>query len=128
MTEKTTWLPSILFDLNQLFGARITLRFSAEFGGRHLYVPQEASADHRIAQTVGLNVMEWLVENYGGEYTLIPLGDHSSYTKRVNHVRRMVAEGETLGTITRVVHCHERTVFRHRAKVKSPDKDQGDLF
>ena len=123
--EKTTWLPTILFDMHQLFGGRIALQFAAEFGGRRLYVPKEACADHRIAQVIGLDAMQWLVENYSTLYVMVPLGEHSSYNKRIGMVRRMVDDGETVATITRAAKCHERSVYRHRAKAKG---DQGDLF
>jgi hypothetical protein len=124
--EKTTWLPTVLFDIAQVFGLGRALTFAGEFGGRRVYIPKTPAGGAKIAAAVGHDLLEWLVERYGGENLLVPLGEHSGYSQRIAQVRRLVDQGESASTITKVAAVHRRTVQRHRAKVR--DDDQGGLF
>jgi hypothetical protein len=128
MTERLP-LPQILYEIREAFDEAVALRFGAEFGGRRLWLPHVASADHKVAQRVGLPVLEWLVKTFGHGELLVPLGPHSSYNSRIGQIRRLLQEGEDTGNIVRSTGCAERTVYRHRATLRTRrDDDQGELF
>jgi hypothetical protein len=122
--EGRVWLPHVLFEMAEAFGQPVALRFAAEFGGRRLSLPQVEHPDHPVAELFGLEVLSWLIERWPGTALLIPLGPHSSYKRLIAETRRMLANGEDNATITRVVGCHERTVFRHRRALREK-KDDG---
>ena len=122
-------LPDLLRRLAERFGLAIALRFAADFGGRLLYLPKKAASDHHIAVAVGLPVLEWLIGEFRpGEKVLVPLGPHSSYSRRIAEIRRLLQAGESAATIVQIVQCHGRTVRRHRKTLRERDDRQGKLL
>jgi hypothetical protein len=126
MTEPSDriWLPHVLFELAETFGLPVALRFAAEFGGRRLAVPEEAHGDHPVARQFGIAVLEWMIDQWGPQNLLIPLGPQSSYNRRIGEIRRLLQAGEDAATIVRAVGCHERTIFRHRRTLKERRQDE----
>lgn len=123
------WLPHMLFELYEVFGLGLALRFGAEFGGRRLSIPEAVSEDHPVAQAFGVEVLAWLIKRWGKESPTVPLGPHSSYKRLVAETRRLVQGGEDAATIIRAVGCHERTIYRHRRAIREQQHDdpQGSL-
>jgi len=112
------WLPQVLFEVAERFDLATALKFADVYGGKRLYIPQQAGPEHPIAATFGAEILEWLVARWGGAALLVPLGPASSYTRRVAEIRRMLQAGEDSATIIRAVGCHERTLTRHRKALK----------
>lgn len=126
------WLPDLLRAMARDLGLPTALRFAAEFGGREIFVPMKATAEHKIAVAVGLPALRWLIKvRQPGEKLIVPLGPHSSYRARIVAARRMLDEGRSTEEIVRALQMHERSVRRHRSarRGKTADRDAApDLF
>ena len=61
-----------LATLAEIVGTPAALKLAACWGGLTLYVPDQASPDHAITRTVGLDAFVELVRVYGGQSLWIP--------------------------------------------------------
>lgn len=112
------WLPQLLYDIAEKFGLTVALRFAAAYGGKRLYIPEKLRPDHPVSRDYGPDLLAWLIARWGGTDLMIPLGPSSSYRHRIAEIQRLLRAGEDSATIIRVIGCHERTLYRHKAALR----------
>lgn len=61
-----------LDDLATIIGFTATARLAAWFGGRNLYVPEQASPDSALAALVGMSAAKRLSAEFGREHLAVP--------------------------------------------------------
>lgn len=124
MTGDRLWLPALLFDLREAFSEDAALKLAHHYGGRRIYVPARPLADHYLARTMGIAVLEWLVARNPGQEVLVPMATASFQTQRLAEIRHYIENGADVATIVARFGVHERTVKRLRAKWAKPDDRQ----
>lgn len=124
MTGERLWLPALLFDLREAFSEEVALRLARHYGGRRIYVPARPLADHYLARTMGIAVLEWLVARSPGQEILVPMASESFQKQRLAEIRHYIENGADVATIVSRFGIHERTVKRLRAKWAKPDDRQ----
>ena len=65
-------LPKDAETMKQLIGIKAAMAICKEYGGRRLYMPKKAHADHKLAALIGLENLEKLATHYLGERITIP--------------------------------------------------------
>lgn len=126
------FLPDLLREVKDGWGLDTALEFAEVFGGKVIYVPQQAAPDHPVAKAMGCDFLAWLIDRRrGGVPLVVPLGPQSSYRKRIQLIRRLLQEGQPINEIVRLTRCHERTVRRHKEALKGEgvlSSHQGELL
>lgn len=61
-----------LDDLSAIIGFTATARLAAWFGGRNLYVPEQAIPDSALASLVGMSAAKRLSAEFGLEWVAVP--------------------------------------------------------
>jgi len=118
----------LMTRLTERFGKGVALRFSHEFGGVVLCVPGRAMAKHRIAEAVGLEVMRWIVAEFGPNRIPIPVADDKGWKALQRAARRAATSGLEAPAAARLVGVSQRAIHRHRAKARSAKSLKGPLL
>lgn len=105
-------LPDVLARFAEAAGVGPALKLAAAFGGTELYIPEKMVPGHRIAEAVGREPAEILVEIFGTGVLLIPLGPTSMKNRTHDEIRRLRSEGRAYPDIARATGVHIRTVQR----------------
>lgn len=86
-------------DLGAVIGFSNTILVCGVWGGKTLYVPEKASADHRLAGLLGATAFARLVEEFGGETLTIPaLADFGRW-QRIRKAATLRLQGRALHAI-----------------------------
>jgi hypothetical protein len=117
-TDTDRFLPDLLREIRDDWDLDTAIKFAERFGGTVTYVPQTVKGGAAIAETMGEPFLAWLVERRAGRPTVVPLGPHSSYRKRIQFIRALLKEGRPVNEIVRLAKCHERTVRRHQSALQ----------
>jgi hypothetical protein len=59
-------------DLAQIVGFSATIRLTAYFGGRNLFVPKSVSEETVLAKVIGESAAKLLAQEYGGDVVWVP--------------------------------------------------------
>ncbi len=90
-------------ELATLIGEDAFVRLAETFGGTRLYVPIAVTADHEIAQAIGLDAARRLVDRLAPDVVKVPLAREL----RARHYR---AEGKSNAQIARKIGITESGV------------------
>lgn len=110
-------------------GLPATLRLVQRYGGVRLYVPRNATADHELAQLVGLAALRRLSELHGGEeHFAVPKAGAALRDVRDRQIRRARAR-QSVRQIALAFRLTERRVLQICGEaVDNSDDDQPGLF
>jgi DNA-binding CsgD family transcriptional regulator len=124
-----SFLPDILFAVSERFGVERAMALATAHGGTYIYLPKEASEDHRLAASLGIDLLSFLIERHGSGELLIPLGPTSGLRAQQRFIVGMLRQGFTAEKIAGMAKCHVRTVHLHRAKLRQREAtNQLSLF
>lgn len=122
MTDQTNTWPVGLRRLAEVIGPAAAVRLADVFGGAEkVYIPKKARIDHDFTAIIGLDRMEALCAEFGGELIEIPRGVFRDLKK----TQIMDADGSNREVALRLK-VTQRYVRRIRSQVR--DDDQPDLF
>jgi hypothetical protein len=123
------WLPHLLREMADAHGLETALAFARRFGGRYLYLPAQATPEHRVAQAVGIDVLAWLIEhNDRLARIVVPRGPNDDRAQRLAAVGEMTAKGASADAIAEALSMHVRDVHRARGRLRAEeDAKQGRL-
>ena len=86
-------------DLGAVVGFSNTVLICGIWGGKTLYVPEKAAADHRLATLLGDTAFRALVAEFGGETLTIPaLADFGRW-QRIRKAATLRLQGRSLHCI-----------------------------
>ena len=129
MVDDYSYLPSVLQEIADVAGLAAALQLAAARGGETVYIPGHVDGKHWLSQIVGLEAACKICDYYrirnGGLALLIPMGNkkHSIYQALC-----ALDEGYSTREIVRKYGLHERTVYRLRARKRSHNNQQDELF
>jgi AraC-like DNA-binding protein len=88
-------LDSAIFDqVAAVIGSDLALQLCARFGGTALYVPHKATAEHPIADAVGLDAAKLLSKEFTGETLTLPnITRQREMVLKHRRVRELAAQG-----------------------------------
>lgn len=113
--------PHILAMIEDELGAYAAERLAARWGGQQVSLPRHAHPNHPIARTVGLAVLQLLVDWRGGEKIEIPLGASGCWARARRRAAELVAGDVPVAQVVRATGIHRRTVFRIKQKRREDD-------
>lgn len=119
--------PHLLALVEDELGSYAAERLASRWGGQQVSLPQRAHADHPIARTVGLAVLEILVAARGGEKVEIPLGAAGCWARARRRAAELVAADTPVAAVVRATGIHRRTVFRIKQR-RREDEQQPRLL
>ena len=126
------WLPNLLRDMAEVHGLPMALAFAQRFGGRYLYLPTTARADHPVAKAFGVDLLEWLLSrdyHQPGTRITVPKGPDQDRAQRLRALRTLAARNLTADQVAEETGLHVRTVSRWLARLRAEDAGrQLDLF
>jgi len=132
--EDFDFLPGVLAEIASVAGLDNAIYVARAKGGTRVRIPAKCDAEHWLSKACGLAaalvICEHFAANGAGIMLDIPLGPASSDATRARAIRERLSRNETANEIARAVGVDRRTVFNHKAKLKSGEKDngQGSLF
>lgn len=89
-------------DLGAIVGFSNTILICGVWGGKTLYVPNTATAGHRLAGLLGDSAFSRLVAEFGGETLTIPaLADFGRW-QRIRRTATLRVQGRDLHSISRI--------------------------
>jgi hypothetical protein len=128
-------LPQVVSELSAVAGPEAAWALVRAWGGRHVYIPPTVSADHWLAQLVGLAAAEAICRHYRdstaeaghiGRRLLIPKAGGQSRSDEA-WAKALAAE-LSLREIAGMMGVTERAVSYRKAKAERADDRQGKLF
>jgi len=123
------WLPALLRDVADAFGEETALRLAKALGGRYVYLPRRATADHPVARAVGVRVLRFLIGRHDElARIVIPKGPDQDRRMRMRAIAEMTAAGASVDQIAAVTGLHVRRIHQVRASLRGAADRQGDLF
>lgn len=122
LTDQTQSWPVGLRRLAEVIGPAAAVRLADAFGGAEkIYIPKKARIDHEFTAVIGLDRLEALCAEFGGQRIDIPRGAFKDLKK----TQIMDAEGSNREVALRLG-VTQRYVRQVRVEVR--DDDQPDLF
>jgi DNA-binding CsgD family transcriptional regulator len=124
---KNAQLPQVIADIAQVAGEEAAWTLAREKGGRQVYIPGRVDAGHWLAKLVGLDAAQKICIFYraggSGTHILIPM---ASAARSREELAKAIAEGGSSNELAGRFGKHERTIRRHKARLR--DDRQGKLF
>ncbi len=123
------FLPESVVDLVETVGLAAALKIVEARGGVRLCVPTQARRDHWLAQLIGVEAMQALVEIYSGEEIEIPRCESAMRAARELRIIEEHAEGASNAQLARRYGYTERGLRKLRRRVEArEDSPQLDMF
>ncbi|WP_439547830.1 hypothetical protein [Falsiroseomonas sp.] len=126
------WLPNLLRDMAEVHGLPVALAFARRFGGRYLYLPASATAEHPVARAFGIEMLEWLLTrdyHQPGTRITVPQGPDADRAQQLRALRSLAARPLTVDQMAGETGLHVRTVHRWLAKFREEQESrQMNLF
>lgn len=123
-----TDLPPRLRALADVIGLPATLRLVEARGGTRIYVPEEASADHWLAQLVGEPALQQLVSHHAREYLELDRAAAALRAARDRQIVALASHGASTASIALQFALTQRQVFNILARAADGRPPEPDLF
>jgi len=109
----------IYSELSEVIGEKATKALCEAFGGTTIYVPYRAYRGHPLAAIIGIEALDALSKYLRVGRTGVRLSLPRGVMPRMlrERIETMDKEGKSAREIALACRVHERTVFRHRAKL-----------
>lgn len=108
-----------LDDLAAIVGFTATARLAAWFGGRNLYVPEQAHPDSVLASLVGMSAAKRLSSEFGREHLAVPSLGIALRDSRYAKICDLMAKGTSLGEIALQMNMGLRRVQQLRVEFEA---------
>lgn len=124
----TELLPQVLQDFVRLIGLHATMILVEHFGGRRLYIPVNATPEHRLAKLIGLENLAALSRVYGLEdHFDIPKAKRALLALRNDKIRAEFGP-KSASQLALEHDLTERQIFSIVATGEQVNADQVQLF
>lgn len=122
-------LPAVLAELVDVAGPEAAWALIRVRGGTTVYLPREVGADHWLSQAVGVDAAAKICRHFsagssGMHLSLPTAGVRSPRQRLVQELRN----GASAAQAALAAGMTERSAYRHRARLKDDDDDQGRLL
>ena len=113
-------LPDSVREMAEVIGLDAALLVVRCYGGRRLWLPREMSADHHLAQAIGLAAARRLSAHYRLECLLIPTCKGALRALRNQQISQRYQAGEKAAALAREFGLHERMIWQIVAGQRPP--------
>lgn len=129
MNRAVSQLPAVLAELIEVVGADAAWALIRARGGTTVYLPSKVAGDHWLVQAVGMDAAEKICHHFsaGKSGMHVPLPTAGLRSPRATLVRALEA-GASAAEAALAAGMTERSAYRHRARLKNDDDDQGKLL
>lgn len=125
------YLPESIQELIEVVGWPATLVIVEARGGVRLCVPSQATADHWLAERIGMQALIALVERYRGEEIEVARCAAAIRAGQERQILREASAGASNATLARQYGYTERGIRKLRRRVEREQANacaQGQLF
>lgn len=120
------WMPPLLNRIADIAGERAAILIGTEKACRKIHIPGRVGPKHWLAELVGLEAAQKIVEEFGSQNLVIPPALAGSKRQRARAIAELTGQGLSLNDVAAMVGVARSTVIEHRSKLKKPD--QGTLL
>ncbi len=106
----------LLGDVEEAFGPAAAAKLAARLGGQRIWVPTTAEGRARLADLIGGEVADLLIERYAGIDVYVPMAIKETRARRERCIAEMAARGLGTREIAARIGCTRRTVQRILAR------------
>ncbi len=106
----------LLTDVEEAFGPAAAARLAARLGGQRIWIPTTEEGRARLADLIGQEIADLLIERYGGIDIYIPMNIAETRLRRERCIAEMAARGLGTRDIAARLGCTRRTVQRILAR------------
>lgn len=110
---------NILELVAEIAGDEAGRKLTHAFGGQRIYVPSSLGPDHRLARAVGLEVAQMICREIGPGHIHVPTGAGAARNALAQQIEALDVQGLSANQIAETVNCSERTVRRHRSRIRA---------
>lgn len=104
------YLPAVFQPFIRKVGPAPTITLIEHYGGTRVQVPYHADPSHALAQLLGFEAFERLVQEFGGDTIDVPLGTIAKRATRNARIKAGREAGETTASLARRFHLTERAI------------------
>jgi hypothetical protein len=108
-------------DLAQIVGFSATIRLTAYFGGRNLFVPKTVSEQTTLAKVIGESAAKLLAQEYGGDVVWVPTLRLAEIDLRSARVLEQLHDGVSTDKIAENTGLSLRRIQQLRLQFESQD-------
>ncbi|PWE52136.1 helix-turn-helix domain-containing protein [Metarhizobium album] len=128
-----TQLPALLVEIADVIGLPAALKLAEAKGGQQVFIPNQVEPDHWLAQLLGLNDAQQLASYFthetGAKGIVVPKAEALRYGRRMELVKKLLAEGRSANDIAARANLTRRDVFRKKQQLRERQQlPQLDLF
>ena len=120
--------PGILAMVAEVAGDAAAAALARERGGIRCYIPAQVRDGHWLTELVGLEAAEAICRAIGGGEVEVPLAGAGLTGRTRRRMAEMIRNGLPAPRIARTLGISERTVRRHKARLRQRDARQPGLF
>jgi len=106
----------LLGEVEEAFGPAAAARLAARLGGQRIWIPTTEEGRRRLADLIGAEVADMLIERYGGIDVYVPMNVRETRVRRERCIAEMAARGLGTREIAARIGCTRRTVQRILAR------------
>lgn len=118
MTSGSDNLPEVLELIAAAAGYDVALKIARDFGGSRVYLPRDrVRPDSALAQSVGVDAAQKVVEALGHGELMVPLGPRRHGARLRLAIAELLQHKVSPNRIARQLGITERTVKRHKARI-----------
>lgn len=115
-------LPGVLREVAEVAGVDAALRIADLRGGARVTIPSRVTPDCWLSLAVGKDKAQALSRHFTSGYTsieiLVPLGPTGARAEQARAIERLLNEGLSGGQIARQLRISDRTVTRHKLRLR----------
>ncbi len=115
-------LPSSLRELSEVIGYKAMAKLASARGGMEVFIPQKISENCFLAQIIGVEAAEKMLDYYGYGHLKIAQGCFRGTRGRKQLGKILLKEGFSLAEVARKVDVSIRTVEGWRSKEEKNEK------
>lgn len=116
----------LLNRIADIAGERAAVLLAQAKGGQQIYIPDRVTADHWLAELIGLDAARALAVAYGSRKLILPVALSSDQRRRASAIADLLEQGYSINAIVRMTGVSRSTVREHARR--KGDNRQGSLF
>lgn len=110
---------SILDHIRTVTSEDTVAKLASVYGGMRVYIPKRPKKDHLLAQLIGWDNLQVIIQEIGDGYMVIPAKKYRGAGAKAQRIFDLLKEKKSVREIAQIVDCCERTVWIHKSKYKA---------
>lgn len=113
------WFTPLLNRIADVAGERAALILGREKAGERIYIPDEMTPDHWLAELIGFDAASAMVPQFGSQKIVIPISLSGDKRRRAAVLAELLDKGYSINTIVRMTGLSRNTVRDHARRHSS---------